>query len=253
MKRPKVSIDNRKEAYAYFAERRPRERNSRILHGFFGLLYRPRVEYEGDPEEIRQHFDDGGQVFLYSDHKKLSDAFVLAALAKQQPALQPLMENTVITGKSPIFKWYMRLLRPFVDDFPTIPAFRGKEFKKYADKHPELLKEEVDAIRAETKEGVVDANVQMANEGMNVAMFPQGSRSSDDVKSGMGAIACRLANPDNMKALCIGISYEGTGKTLSPNVYIGQLALLPTDPDEVTKMAYDEMAKYSDLAAQMRT
>lgn len=229
MRRPKVTLENQEAVYDYYEKRKPVPANARFLHKLFGMLYRSHVSFaDGAQEKIDSHFSQGGRFLLVANHKSASDQFVLASLAEREPVLHPLRANTVIPGKAPIFR--VGIIRPFIDNFVALPTFRGKDVAKSP-----LSSEKAQLLRAQATKRLIEICIAHADEGMNIAIFPHGTRKpGNGVRSGIGQIACGVENPDNLLILPVGIDYDNTRTGLAPNVFVGTPFGLPGTPDEVT-------------------
>jgi 1-acyl-sn-glycerol-3-phosphate acyltransferase len=237
MKRPAVELQNQEALYAYYAARMPHPPTGRFVHGVLGTVFHPQVSYDtGAEKAIDTHFAENGRVLLASNHVSAADPLVLAALAQREPVLRPLVGNVVIPAHAGLFKY--RMLRPLLDNFVAIPTFRGKDVAGLP-----LSEDRIRALRMDAAKSMVDTCIQKANADVNIAIFPQGTRSSGNVRAGIGYMACGLREPDRFRLLPVGIDYSRTSTRLSPNVHVGEPLPLPNTPSLVAKLTEQQMIR----------
>ena len=247
MKRPEVNLENHAAVYEYYKTRNPHKPTAYFLHRLFGAIFHPQVSYApGAEDAIGGHFGEDGRVILAIEHRSGADPLVIAAAAQQERVLRPLRGNVIIPGLAPLFKH--RALRPVIDNFVALPTLRGKDVRRAS--VPEAIATQIEsgrlpesagdewrlAAQAGATQGMIDVCITKADEGKNIAIFPQGTRQGGRVRSGLGRIACGIADRDRFRIVTIGIDYSDTFTNLRPNVVVGMPLGIPETPDMVTEM-----------------
>ncbi len=238
MKRPEVVLENCEAVYDYYQDREPNENVAKFLHGVFGKIYRPDVTYDfGAPTVIEDHFADDKKVLMVANHITAADQFVLASIAKREECLNPLIAQTYIPGKAPIFR--VPPIRPFLDNFVALPTFRKKDVA-----NSDLPIEVRTDLQQTATDRLLGICIDKANQDYNIAIFPQGTRDkAARVRSGIGKIATSIERPNNFLILPVGISYDGSRIDLRPAVHIGTPFSLAPSPDQVTEDVTRELLR----------
>lgn len=229
MGKPKISLENYSEVYEYYAQKKLNPAVGRISHLLLSWVFKPEVVYEETAEDkVKEIFARGGQIILASNHKSAGDQYILGSIARRETALKPLVGNTVIPGKAPVFK--IPLLRNLVDNLGGIPTFRGKDI--ISEKNSQLNKEEQEKAHDSSRQMLLDVCVKrLVEDGMHMAIFPEGTRNKGStadmlpLKMGIGVVACSAsAQIDDLSMLPIGMSYRSPKAMDSrkPSVYIGE-------------------------------
>lgn len=221
MPRPEVTLENYEELYGYYAELDPSSLALKGLHAVASLSYHPSVHYAPDAQErISRLLDDNRSLILACNHIDRRDQFPIAAAARQEEALRPLVAHTSILAKksyfeSPVARWVM-------DAMGGIPVFRPQDIEK-ADRRT--------SVRA--GRAMLNATIDRLGAGNHLLVFPEGTRNRenptklDKIHDGVGILATRAANVAIVPmALWPG---EDTTHSLRPEIYINQPLEPPFD------------------------
>jgi 1-acyl-sn-glycerol-3-phosphate acyltransferase len=201
-----------------------------------GRAISPGIRFARDArEQIDSHFEDGGRIILASSHVSMMDPLVLASVVQREEVLHPLRGNVVIPAKSPLYTDmpYRLFRRPLFDNFVAVPTFRRKDSAKTG-----LPAEEAETLLRQANAELVSLLTNCANQGINVAIFPDGERvkpgTNDEIRSGIGRIACGLDDPDRFLIQPVGINYDVYGSKRTPSVFAGNPYTVARSESEVT-------------------
>lgn len=188
----------------------------------------------GVKSDTAEHLESGRQLILASTHGSMFDPLVLASMAKREAAYNKLMNNVVIPGKIAVFtKYPFKLAAPIIHNFPAMPTFRSNDSD--ADKSLQLA----------ASQRWSDALIGMYDDGMNIAIFPSGTRSlsPDTVKGGLGYIATGIADRESALIATVGIDYGPEDIfRYHPSLHAGAIFTPPEDPKDVMRMTSESLA-----------
>src|SRR3954469_24763637 len=129
MSRPRVTFPNQRAVYEYYDNRPINPRMARMAHFISSHIYNVEDRFaDGAEDKIRQHFSEGKKILIPINHTLADDPFVMAAEATRRPPLNPLVANTIIPAKSPLYK--SPGVRHWLDEVGARPTLRGKDLAK---------------------------------------------------------------------------------------------------------------------------
>lgn len=259
MKRPPVTLENYQEVYDFYDTYRPNKLGTWLLYAALGTAFAPHVVYaDGTKEQIAETLDSNKSLVIVANHTRDVDPCVMASTLFRQPALRPMIGNTFIPAKSPIFYDLIRspaflnpVLRRAVDSLYSVPVFRDKEYGK---DNP-LLRP---AARRLLANSVANLNI-----GDHMAILGEGERNTTDptkiqkIQSGVGVMVCRATEVEQPALVTMGM-YYGQDKKLArnPTVYVGEASQQPFEkPRQVIdwlqahlQASVDAAVKYSEAS-----
>lgn len=230
MKRPPVTLENYVNVYDFYKSYEPSRLGTLMLYGALGAAFSPHVVY-GDTvrPQIDEALGKNRPLVIVANHTRDIDPCIMASTLIRQPSLRPLMGNTFIPAKSPIFHDLIKSprflnygLRRAVDGLYAIPVFRGKD---YGDKNPTLVP---------ASKRLLDTCIAKLNLGDHMAILGEGERNTKDptkvqkIQAGVGVMVCRVSEVEQPALLPMGI-YYGEDKEYGrrPTVYFGDLSTEP--------------------------
>lgn len=251
MSKPRVALENYQQLYDHYGSRRPNRLANRILHAALGAIIRPQVSFAAEAEEdVANLLASNVTLVLASNHVSNFDPPVIAAMAQRERVIRPMRGKTSVLSKNSLFK---QPLRPIIDQLYAIPTFRAGE----ATRADGSVDEARTALQRAASQRVQDMSVDLLDNGIHMAIFPEGTRNKQDptmvqrVKHGLGDIVCRVA-PETMLAIVPMGIYYGPGEhstNLRPSVYIDNPLRGPfSDPGEVTSFAQEALQRSVDMA-----
>ncbi len=256
MGRPQVTLENYEEVYRFYKDYRPTKLTAWILSGGLGLKFRPSVHFApGAEERVDEIIKSGRPLVIASNHLLDTDPRIIAAAAARESVLRRLVGNTFIPSKSPIFyspdpSVKQRFEKYAVDGLGAIPVYREKDF---------MNDEAALKMVRKTLRPFMDVSVGRLNQGMNMAIFPEGERNEADPEkvqplfSGIGSMVCRVSKVEQPAVLPWAIWYTEEGMQ-KPIVWIEQ----PSDerftkPREVSDWLHPQMQTALDRAIALAT
>jgi len=208
MEKPEVTLENYNAVYNFYRMYRQPRLGAAIGHGAMALAFKPDMTYKGSADDlIRDHLRDGSRLIIALNHISDKDQYVVAAMARREQAFQPMVGNTFIQSKVPLFHHPNKLVRPLlrhgVDVMGAIPAFRKKDSDGQSD---ELRK-------AATSE-LLETSVAKMQQGQHMAVFPEGTRNKENpnvvqpLKEGIIYVASKVAAEHVVAVVPIGFTYD---------------------------------------------
>jgi 1-acyl-sn-glycerol-3-phosphate acyltransferase len=206
---PYINIDNYADVYRQYAEHPINQRTAQWGHTASGLLLRQQISWaDGSEQTIGDHIENGGQVFLAAHHVSTWDVFELPSVLYREPALQPMMGNTLIAAKRALFK--NALARRILNDLGAIPVLRQNQ----ASENVSLRSDGVeDHNRKSIKQALKDTLVYRFNRiqhgaGTPLGTFAKPPRSNiGNLKPGLFEAILETDFPDRFAVLPVGIAY----------------------------------------------
>lgn len=221
MRKPEVTLNNYKSVYDYYKQYKQPRTGAYIGHKVMSWMFRPQVEYNKGAEDSVYDMISGSdtRVIIALNHLSDNDQYVVASMAIKEPAFKPMVGNTFIQSKEPLFHHPNKLLRPFlrrgVDVMGAIPAFRKKD----------ISEDQADLRRLATNE-LIQISIDKLRSGQNMAIFPEGSRNIanpdivQELRPGIIAVASQVALTHQVSVVPVGFTYEGNKR--QPSMWVGE-------------------------------
>lgn len=252
MRHPKIAMDlsNALEVYDHYSSLQASETFKPRLARLCATLFHPYIYIE-EPvrRKLEKHVNNQGQIAYAVSHASWLDVpHALAAVHSVKP-LRGTLKRLTTPAKAPIFN--NRLQAWVVQRGDGVPVIRDKDLKK-AGTYNEATLTQKKALGAK----VTDISIARADDGSNIAFFPEGRRRDRDsivigpIFSGLGRTACGSVNHDNFALVYVGIDYGEEGnQLLRPSVALTTDDRLGCSPDEVSKQVAAGLQATMDLAA----
>ena len=207
MKRPDVQPSNYAAVYSFYKDYQPHAATAWTLYAALRGVFSPHVTYaDGAEEMISDILAADRTLILAANHIRAVDPCVIAAAAAKSKPLRPLVGNTFIPSKAPIFQ--NTVVRYLVDGLGAVPVFRAEDALK-------TKSEEATSsyLRRSTK-FLMETCIARLNAGQHMGIFPEGTRNKIDpdkvqkLQGGVGAMVCRVTKVPQPALVPIGIHYD---------------------------------------------
>ncbi len=250
MPRPSIELSNYPEVYDFYRNHKQGPISSHMLLGAIGLIFQPKVGYsEGAEDRIASLLDSGRTIVLASNHTKLTDPCVIAALPAREQALSKLSGNAFIPSKPSVFN--NPIVRRLVDELGAVPTWRVEDIDSTVTDQTLLLKGATKAL--------IMTCVAKLNSGEHMAIFPEGTRNKGDpyrvqeLNRGVGLMICQVSQVEQPAVVPMGIHYkEGKLGLVTPSVWIGEPSEEPFDRSrEVVNWLPDQLQACVDHAVAL--
>lgn len=235
MKKPEVTLENYEQVYDYYQQYDQPMFGAKLGHYAMGLIFKPNTEFAPGAEDAVEAAlqDDKTRTVVAFNHLSDNDQYVVSAMAIKEPAFKPMVGNTFIQSKEPLFHHPNKILRPFlrrgVDIMGAIPAFRKKDVDDSS----------ADLRRLATAR-MLETSVQKIRDGKFMAIFPEGTRNKENpeqvqpLRPGISAVIGQTATTHEVNIIPVGFTYEHNKhkpqmRVEMPELYsnIGESELLP--------------------------
>lgn len=229
MKRPFVELANEENVYDYFSRHRPNQRFMKRFHGLTAKLFHPQVNYElGATEKIDSHIAGGGRTVFSLSHATWFDPLVYAAVLHKQPPMRAAIGNILVPGSAAYFN--KPVVGPIITTGGAIPVFRKKDVERQSSGAIDL---DTELKRKEASETMIKICINGINNGLDVAIFPEGTRNRgarrtiQEVHRGIVDIVNGVDSPDELLVVSMS-SYYGEQKAknvVHPAVGVAAIAI----------------------------
>lgn len=214
MKRPSYTLETSQQTYEYHRQFKPNKTFARTAFWLINAIMRPQVEYAPGTKTALDHYvDNNDPLLLPITHlSNIHDQWTAAAVAHQ--AIPNKVGATRVLAKDAFYNGQLlaqfgapKALQPavtsFVNHMGTIPASRARNHQ-----------DSTELVQV-ANEHMFDALGELQQEGVAVALYPEGTHNYTDPKTvqpirpGIAHIAMRSFTPGNRPAVIvpIGTSY----------------------------------------------
>jgi hypothetical protein len=226
----------------------------------------PRTAYDlGAPQEITEHLEGGGQIYLMPDHKERLDIPVHTGAVYRSRALHSVLRALDIESQPENFDVHPQvsiLLRELgADGVARKEDLRSKRFKTPPDRVDEFM-----AVAMPLQMAISAKHINAGRQ--HATYWPGGRRGKkgrplerfvpDDVKDGVVDRLDDIDDPDNVRLVFVGTDYSnalvlrlGVDLTFGVNVAFSRPYAIPEGKEEKKILIATEAQKCDDAAARM--
>ena len=248
MKKPEVTLENFEQVYDYYLDYQQPRWGARLGHWAMSKMFQPSVEYIAGAEDLIDESINSKDVrtVIIMNHLTDQDQYVISSMITDEEVFKPMIGNTFIQAKEPLFHHPNRLLRPLlrrgVDVMGAVPAFRKKDIGDDANSQ----------LRRDATARLIDVSVEKLRRSGYMAMFPEGTRNKNDpkkvqeFKSGLSSVVGGVAMTHRVNIIPIGFTYQMDGQSLGrhPHIAVGE---------PLTYSDFDESSFLEDLQGCLQT
>jgi len=224
MKKPEVILENYEQVYDYYEHYNQPKFGAKLGHMAMASVFKPSVEYADNALEFIEDLINDPQIHcvVAVNHLSDNDQYVVSAMAHREPVFKPLIGNTFIQSKEPLFHHPNKIIRPLlrrgVDVMGAIPAFRKKD-----------VDESKAELRRLSTSKLIEISANKLRSGKSMAIFPEGTRNNIDpevvqpLRHGIVSVVSDVALTDEVCVIPVGFTYNNKRR---PNMFVEEPVLI---------------------------